>query len=147
MCTIQYTPGKCNTLADALSRQEWRFTEEADGNRPEQRVPDDPGGAGLSDGAGGALQSRFSAGGCEGPAFKEDDKDKDKEGKRENRDVQINKDKRENRDVQIKQDNRENREVQIRQNKRENREVQIRAKTERTKAPTTDQFMRLEART
>ena len=46
MCTIQCTPGKYNMLAHTLSTQK---CEGADGNRPEQRVPDNRGGARLSD--------------------------------------------------------------------------------------------------
>ena len=56
MLVIRYMPGNENTMADALSRQEWSRDEETMEN-------------GISSGAGQALWSPFGAGRCEGPAL------------------------------------------------------------------------------
>ena len=53
---LEIKPGHENTMADALSRQEWSGAADE---------------SGISSGAGGALRSFFGAGGCEGQALTE----------------------------------------------------------------------------
>ena len=62
MVTIVYKPGVENSMADALSRQEWRLQDE------EHELPSGAGGPRPLSDVSGALRSPPGAGGCEGPA-------------------------------------------------------------------------------
>ena len=61
--TIVYKPGLDNSMADALSRQEWRLQDEED------ELSSGAGGPRPSSGVSGALWSPPGAGGCEGPSL------------------------------------------------------------------------------
>ena len=73
---IEYLPGKENQLADALSRQEWRQTEQIHTNQDE--TSSGAGGPGDIPGAGGVTVGEededhlLGAGGCGGPTSTED---------------------------------------------------------------------------
>ena len=66
---IQYLPGKDNQLADALSRQEWRYRESETSSGAGETA--DSSGAGGTDVGEDTAQPCLGAGGCEGPAFTE----------------------------------------------------------------------------
>ena len=63
MVTIVYKPWLENSMADALSRQEWRLQDEED------ELSSGAGGPRPSSDVSGAIRSPTGAGGCEGPAL------------------------------------------------------------------------------
>ena len=68
---IHYLPGKDNQLADALSRQEWRHTNQEETSSGAGGPGDLPGAGGMAVGEEDAEQL-LGAGGCGGPASTED---------------------------------------------------------------------------